>query len=217
MSGEFLPIQLISQGKTTKCHPNYNFPDGFHITHTPNHWSNETKSLGMIDKIIMPYVKRQIVDLQLRENQEWLLIADVFKGQWTEAVKKRVAELHGKMVPVPNNMTHVFQPLDLTGNRSCKAHIRKSTHQWVTNEVQKQLESGKQPENVQIDTNLSILRSLHAKWVTSFYDSIQNNKSIVTNGWDRAGITNFLAIDAALKQEDPFMMLQIELEWTLWC
>ena len=132
--------------------------------------------------------------------------------QWTEAVKKRIAELHGKMVPVLNNMTHVFQPLDLTVNRSCKAHIRKSTHQWVTNEVQKQLESGKQPENVKTDTKLSIVNPLHAKCVTSFYDSMQTNKSIVTKGWDRAGITQFLKIDSALKQEDPFMMLQIELE-----
>ena len=132
--------------------------------------------------------------------------------QWTEAVKKRIAELHGKMVPVLNNMTHVFQPLDLTVNRSCKAHIRKSTHQCVTNEVQKQLESGKQPENVKTDTKLSIVNPLHAKCVTSFYDSMQTNKSIVTKGWDRAGITQFLKIDSALKQEDPFMMLQIELE-----
>ena len=89
----------------------------------------------MIDKIIMPYVKEQIADLQLRKNQDWLLIADVFKGQWTEAVKKITAELHDKMVPVPNNRTHVFQPLDVTFNRSCKAHIRKSTDQWVTNEA----------------------------------------------------------------------------------
>ena len=105
MVGEFLPIQLIYQGKTNNCHPNYNFPNSFHITHTPNHWSNENKSLEMIDKIIMPYVKQQIADLQLRKNQEWLLIADVFKGQWTEAVKKITAELHDKMVPVPNNIT----------------------------------------------------------------------------------------------------------------
>ena len=116
------------------------------------------------------------------------------------------------MVPVPNNMPHVCQPLDLTVNRSCKAHIRKSTHQWVTNEVQKHLESDKQPENVKVDTKLSIVKPLHAKWVTSFYDSMQTNKSIVTKGWDRAGITQFLKIDSALKQEDSFMMLQIELE-----
>ena len=118
------------------------------------------------------------------------------------------------MVPVPNNMTHVFQPLDLTVNKSCKAHIRKSNHQWVTNEVQKQLESGKQPE---IDTNLSIVKPLYAKCVTSFYDSMQTIKSIMTKGWvgirnNSVGITQFLKIDSALKQEDPFLLLQIELE-----
>ena len=143
MAGEFLPIQLIYQGKTNKCHPNYNFPNGFRITHTTIHWSNETKSLEMTDKIIMSYVKQQIADLQLRKNQEWLLIADVFKCQWTKAVKKRIAELHGKIIALPNNMTHAFQPLDLIVNRSCKAHIRKSTHQWVTDEVQKQLKMSK--------------------------------------------------------------------------
>ena len=209
MVGEFLPIKLIHQGKTNKCHPNYNFPNGFHITHMPNHWSNETKSLEMIDKIIMPYVKPQIADRQLKKTQERLLIADVFKGQWTEAVKKRIAELHGKMVPVPNNMTHVFQPLKLIIKRSCKVHIRKSTHQWVTNEVQKQLESGKQFENVKIDTKLSIVKPLHAKWVTWFYDSMQIDKSIVTKGRDRAGITQILKIDSALNQEDPFIFVFI--------
>ena len=92
----------------------------------------------------------------------------------------------------------------LTVNRSCKAHIRKSTHQWITNKVQKQLESDKQPENVTIDTKLSIIKPLHGKWVTSFHDSMQTNKSIVTKGWDQAGITQFLKIDPALKQDDPF-------------
>ena len=138
----------------------------------------------MIDKLIMAHVKLQIADLHLRTTQEWLLIADVLKGQWIEAVKKRTAELHGKIVPVPNNMTHIFQPLDLTVNRRCKVHMRKITNQWVTNEVQEQLESAKQPENIKIDTKLSIVKSLHAKSVTSLYDSMQTNKSNVTKGWD---------------------------------
>ena len=110
----------------------------------------------MIDKIVLPYVKKQIKSLGLRKNQEWLLIADVFKGQWTTAVKKKVAYLNDKMVPVPNNTINPFQSLELAVNRSGKAHLRKSTQSWVTSEVvQRQLESGKQPENVEIDTRLS--------------------------------------------------------------
>ena len=38
--GDFLQMQLIYAGKTDRCHPNgTNFPQGFNITHTPNHWS----------------------------------------------------------------------------------------------------------------------------------------------------------------------------------
>ena len=37
MNGEFLPPQLIYQGKTTRCLPHYDFPPAY----SPNHWSNE--------------------------------------------------------------------------------------------------------------------------------------------------------------------------------
>ena len=38
MTGDFLPMQLIYAGKTEKCHW---FPSEWHVTHSPNHWSNE--------------------------------------------------------------------------------------------------------------------------------------------------------------------------------
>ena len=118
----------------------------------------------MIDKIIFPYVKKQMKSLGLRKNEERLLIADVIKGQWRPAIKKELADLNGKMVTVPSNMANHFQTLDLTVNRSGKA---------------RQLESGKQPENVKIDTRLSVIKHLHVKWIISFYDYMQNNRQVV--------------------------------------
>ena len=42
-SGDFLPRQLIYTGKTPACHPNdITFPADWHITHTENHWANES-------------------------------------------------------------------------------------------------------------------------------------------------------------------------------
>ena len=96
----------IYQGKASRCHPNYTFPEGFSVTRTESYWSNEAKCLEMIDQIILPYVNTQINSLGLRKNQEWLFIADLSKGQWIPAVKKKVANLNGKMVSVPNNMTN---------------------------------------------------------------------------------------------------------------
>ena len=40
MTGSFLPIQLIYEGKNRTCLPNYDFPKGFNVTYSPNHWSN---------------------------------------------------------------------------------------------------------------------------------------------------------------------------------
>ena len=41
LTGDFLPIQFVYQGNTDRCHPKYNFPEDWHIAHSPNHWSTE--------------------------------------------------------------------------------------------------------------------------------------------------------------------------------
>ena len=41
LQGDFLPMQLIYKGKTSRCHPKFKFPLGWHITHAPKYWSTE--------------------------------------------------------------------------------------------------------------------------------------------------------------------------------
>jgi len=52
MTGRFLPPQLIYGGKTDQCHPKYKFPDNFHITHSENHWANESTMIEYLQNII---------------------------------------------------------------------------------------------------------------------------------------------------------------------
>ena len=59
MVGDFLPPQLVYQGKTTRCLPGVEFPEGWHITHSENHWSNEYTMKEYIAKIIIPYVNKK--------------------------------------------------------------------------------------------------------------------------------------------------------------
>ena len=99
MVGNFLPIQLMYQGKTKLCQAEYNFSNEFHVTQTPNNWADENTSIEMIKKILIPYIKPKQEELNF-PNKHWLLICDVFKGQWTEAVKNVVKESNGKMVSV---------------------------------------------------------------------------------------------------------------------
>ena len=59
MIGEFLPVQLIYKGKTDKCHPSFQFPSDWNITHSPNHWSNEDTMKDYIVNIVVPYVTKK--------------------------------------------------------------------------------------------------------------------------------------------------------------
>lgn len=85
MTGEFLPPQLIYQGKTTACLPQYAFPDDWQVMYAPNHWSNEDKMKKYIEHIIVPYINHTRKELKLSPDQPALT---VFKGQQTEEVIK---------------------------------------------------------------------------------------------------------------------------------
>ena len=81
--GDFLPIQVIYQGKTARCHPHYEFPPECDITHSQKHLSNETM-IRYIEKIIMLYIDsaRQAFS----DDTPALIITDNFKGQITSSV-----------------------------------------------------------------------------------------------------------------------------------
>jgi len=59
ITGEFLPVQLVYQGKSSQCHPKVKFSEDWYITHSENHWSNETTMINYISKIIVPFVKNK--------------------------------------------------------------------------------------------------------------------------------------------------------------
>ncbi|KAK3084172.1 hypothetical protein FSP39_009403 [Pinctada imbricata] len=120
MDGVFLPMQLIYGGKTDKCHPKYKFPQGFHITHSGNHWANEETMIQYIDKIICQYVSNKIDELDLPLGQKALVIFDCCRGQITEQFR---AHLKSKCLldsTIPPNCTDKLQPMDVSVNKCAK-------------------------------------------------------------------------------------------------
>uniref|UniRef100_A0A1X7V0U1 DDE-1 domain-containing protein n=1 Tax=Amphimedon queenslandica TaxID=400682 RepID=A0A1X7V0U1_AMPQE len=74
LSGNFLPIQLIYQGKTTKCLPNnIDFPRDWQISFTDNHWSNEKTMIKYVKEIIIPYISEARLQLKLHSNHPALV------------------------------------------------------------------------------------------------------------------------------------------------
>ena len=138
LSGEFLPMQIMYGGKTEASQPHgYTFPQGFLVTQNLKHWSDETETLNMIEGIIKPYVMRKQSELHLPENHKALVVWDVFKGQMTQKIKDRLESLNLDLhvIPVPANMTHFFQPLDLTVNGSAKKFMRNRFTEYYAGDI----------------------------------------------------------------------------------
>ena len=101
MSGDFLPIQLVYQGKTAKCLPSFNFPPSWDITFSENHWSNTQTMVSYFEKVIFPYLQEKKAELKLEPDHPALLLFDNFKAQCTEDILKLLDTKNIDVVIIP--------------------------------------------------------------------------------------------------------------------
>ena len=108
MSGLFLPMQLIYKGTTKRCLPKgFNFPADLDVTCTTNHWSNESKAIQPLEKIMFPYVEKKKKELNLPLDQKAKLIFDVFKGHVTEKVTSIIEKNNSYQIIWQTNFSHL--------------------------------------------------------------------------------------------------------------
>ena len=151
MSG---PFQLIYEGKTSRCLPSYDFPEGFDITCNATHWSNETTMLRYLDKIIFPYVSQQRKKLGLSADFPALLVFDNFSGQCTPQLLKTIDAHHIYVVLIPPNCTDRLQPLDHSVNKGVKEFLRQQFQEWYAGLVCTQVQKS---QNELVDLRLGLL------------------------------------------------------------
>ena len=169
------------QGTTTKCHPKgIPFPADWHITHTENHWANETTTIPNSESIIIPYVKKEREVLGLRDDHTALVLFDVFKGQCTAQMLKLLKDNHILYVTIPNNCTDRLQPLDLSVNKPAKDFL-----EWYGTQICQQMEKGMTEE---VDLRMSVMKPITANWMIDLYAHFSSHPGIIINGFRHAGI-----------------------------
>ena len=102
-------MQLIYGEKTNESLPRFKFPESFTLSVNPKYYSNTLESIK-ITEVIIPYLNAQR-EILSNPNQAALLIFDVFRGQITDEVTSHLLLNNIYFITVPNNMTHLFQPL----------------------------------------------------------------------------------------------------------
>ena len=139
---KFLPMQIIHWGKANQCLPKFEVLNGFSRSANPKHYNNAAESIRLIKEINIPYIEKERISLKLTKIQPALVIMDVFWGQMTEDILTVIKGNNILIVRVPANMTHIFQPLDLTVNQTFKIIMRKTFTKWYSRQISHSLENG---------------------------------------------------------------------------
>ena len=94
----------------------------------------------------------------------------------------------------------------LTVNGQAKKFCKNKFATWYSAEVQKQVDSGINFEDVDVDLKLSVLKPIHATWLVELYNFFTSTegKVYVLKGWEKAGIKDVLNGKEVLPPVDPY-------------
>ena len=141
LNSHFLPMQLFYGGKTKQSLPRFNFPDVFSLSCKPKHFSNTMESIKLINRIITPNVQGQRKEVG-KLKQGAFAIMDLFRGQITNDVISLLKDSNIHYVLVLNNITQLFQTVDLTVNKHCKSYLKRLFSEWYAQQIENQLSLG---------------------------------------------------------------------------
>ena len=106
ISEKVLPPQLLYLGKTARFHPTEaQFPSDWYVTHTTNHWSNETSMLEFAEKILLPYVNDTKAALELSQEICAIAFLDVFAAHRCTSILSKLTEAKIKICFTPAGCT----------------------------------------------------------------------------------------------------------------
>ncbi len=192
LTGEYLPPQLIYKGKTMRCHPKVAVPDGWDVWHSDNHWSTETTMKRYIENVIVPFITRKRLTLQLKATQPALAIFDCFKGQTTPAILD-LLQKHNKNYSFCANCTDKLQPMDVSINKPMKDEMKSQFQLWYASEVQKQLKDAIPINSVKVEVSGAAVKNKSANWIISSWHAIENKPDMAINGFRKVGILDAIA------------------------
>uniref|UniRef100_A0A8W8P487 DDE-1 domain-containing protein n=1 Tax=Magallana gigas TaxID=29159 RepID=A0A8W8P487_MAGGI len=186
LSGDFLAPQVIYQGNTSACHPEYDFPLAWNITHSPN-WANTDTQMEYSSRVLVPHMDKTKKKLGLPNTQKSLCIFGVFRAQMSREFVDDLKTKNIEIVYIPLSTTDKLQPMDFSIQKVVKDEMKQRFQRWYASCISKQLDKGVDIETLKpVDLRLYILKPLGAKWLVETYNDIRSQTEMVIKGFEKA-------------------------------
>ena len=157
------------------------------MSRNEKHLSNETETIGLINDVLVPYIKRLKEKKVLPRDQKGLLIWNVFKAQSVTKVEDTLASYGIETFMAPKNMTHLLQSVDLTTNGSLKKFEKKAFSEYFRSSILKELKNDSSCDviTIKVDLFLSTLKPIHTEVMKNAgnYFASCRGKEIIKAGW----------------------------------
>lgn len=168
-AGHVLPFQVIWTGMTSAVRPKPSPPKYqeamelgfcFEPSKTRTNWSILDTMIRYVDKILVPYYDTHKTQLGLPANQPVILQLNCWKVHRSQAFNDQMKQDYPTIFRhfIPGGCTGIFQPADVGISRVFKASLHRSQHASIVHETLTQLNNGKRPEEVKLNTTIGVLR-----------------------------------------------------------
>ena len=94
-------------------------------------------------------------------------------------------------------MTNYFRPLHLTVNGPATQFFERKVSGVVCKRNRKASRQRFCCYSIDVNTKLSVMKPIHARWLVGLYDHLQNKPEVIRKGFEMAGIV-------AAVTDDPF-------------
>ncbi|VDI50083.1 Hypothetical predicted protein [Mytilus galloprovincialis] len=154
------------------------------ILYQESHWSNEQSMVRYIETVLVPYTDKVKEELDLPIRQQSIAIFDVFRAHRCQEVLDALSKARIQHVFVPAGCTGELQPMDLSVNGELKAAMKNEFTNWYADMVAEDLKDSSTINKV--DLRLSVLKPLHAKWLSKVFHDLKSKKDIILLGWKKS-------------------------------
>ncbi|KAF7330683.1 DDE superfamily endonuclease [Mycena sanguinolenta] len=180
-SGKLLPMQAIFQGLTPLSCPSSDAPRyeealklGYVMlpSKTSTYWSTHETMHLLVDEIIAPYFDAVKAELGLPPSQVSIWLIDLWSVHKSQEFRNWMKKNHPTIIVlyIPGGCTGVWQPLDVGIQRLMKLSIKRCAHRDVVEEALSQINAGKPPHEIKLDTTIGTLRDSDPATITQAFE-----------------------------------------------